>query len=51
MDVSAERIVELLQNPSRCEAIGKRAVALARSRYDWKAVTGDLREGYERLAA
>jgi glycosyltransferase involved in cell wall biosynthesis len=47
----AERIVELLQNPSRCEAIGKRAMALARSRYDWKAVTEDLRESYERLAA
>jgi glycosyltransferase involved in cell wall biosynthesis len=47
----ADRIVELLQNPSRCEAIGKRAMALARSRYDWKAVTEGLREGYDRLAA
>mgnify|MGYP001206575947 CR=1 FL=1 len=47
----ADRIVELLQNPGRCEALGKRAMALARSRYDWKAVTEGLLEGYERLAA
>jgi len=46
----ADRIVELLQNPARCEALGKRAIALARSRYDWKAVTAGLLEGYERWA-
>ncbi len=47
----ADRIVELLQNPTQCEALGKRAMALARSRYDWKAVTAGLLEGYERWAA
>jgi len=44
----ADRIVELLQNPTQCEALGKRATALARRRYDWKAVTAGLLEGYER---
>jgi glycosyltransferase involved in cell wall biosynthesis len=47
----ADRIVELLQDPARCGALGKSAIALVRSRYDWKAVTGGLLEGYERLAA
>lgn len=47
----ADRIVELLQNPARCEALGKHAMALARSRYDWKAVTAGLLEGYERWTA
>lgn len=47
----ADRIVELLQNPARCEALGKRAMALARTRYDWKAVTSGLLEGYERWTA
>jgi len=46
----ADRIVELLQNPAQCEALGKRAMALARSRYDWKAVTAGLLEGYEQWA-
>jgi len=44
----ADRIVQLLQNPTQCEAIGKRAVALVRSRYNWKVVTAGLLEGYER---
>jgi glycosyltransferase involved in cell wall biosynthesis len=47
----ADRIVELLQNPTQCEALGKHAIALARSRYDWKAVTAGLLEGYERWTA
>ena len=47
----ADRIVELLQNPARGEALGKHAIALARSRYDWKAVTAGLLEGYERWTA
>ncbi len=44
----ADRIVELLQNPTQCEALGKRAMALARSRYDWNVVTAGLLDGYER---
>lgn len=47
----ADRIVELLQNPARCEALGKHAMALVRSRYDWKAVTSGLLEGFERWTA
>ncbi len=47
----ADRIVDLLENPAQCEALGKRAMALAQSRYDWKAVTASLLESYERLAA
>lgn len=46
----ADRIVQLLQNPGQCEALGKRAVALARSRYDWKAVIEVLLEAYARWA-
>ncbi len=45
----ADRIVELLQDPARCDALGKSAITLARSRYDWKAVTAGLLEGYGRL--
>jgi glycosyltransferase involved in cell wall biosynthesis len=47
----ADRIVELLQDPGQCEALGRRAVVLARSRYDWKAVTATLLDVYARWAA
>jgi glycosyltransferase involved in cell wall biosynthesis len=46
----ADRIMQLLQNPNQCQALGKRAMALARGRYDWKAVTAVLLEGYARWA-
>jgi glycosyltransferase involved in cell wall biosynthesis len=47
----ADRIVDLLRDPARCEALAKRAIALVRSRYDWKVVTAGLLEAYERWTA
>ena len=46
----AQKVVELLRDPSLCRRLGKAGKRLAEERYDWKSIAGNLDQVWKNVA-